>query len=313
MYKLKITISKPANYIYHMLSVSKVGYDNSYGEKYRSIHNKDYLTLLKKYEELLTVKGGEHCGMLYVLLVAKPATADNISSLREYFDSLIDLFTNNNPEETASRYPDLDRVFLDEGVNSFEEVFEFCLNTFNDYSDEIINLSKILLNDITIYEKNVWNYESKVLLDFKNRLILDFDKTNDLVSKWENQLNKKMLVDNFEVVIVNSIEGGAQAIDISNTKDVFNINENIKSLIGFISHEIGTYIIFQNIPLSMRENMQKYWLCIESLATYHNQQLLYEDDHLFANDNIYFSKFDDIYRDQKNMSFVDVIEKAINA
>jgi len=45
---IKALLSKNANYIYHMLSVSKCGYDNDYGDKYRVYHAEIDLKTLKK-------------------------------------------------------------------------------------------------------------------------------------------------------------------------------------------------------------------------------------------------------------------------
>lgn len=310
MYKLEVEVSQAANYIYHMLSVSEVGYSNSYGFKYKSMHDHNDLALLKKYEHHLTVEGGKHCGRLYGLLVAKPASSPSILSMHQYLGSLIDLFTHKDPKGTASKYHDLDPDYLDDGINSFEEVFEFCLNAFGEFDHEIIEISNLLIRNISIYEETIWGMESQALIEFSDKLIKELESEKDLVSKWEVQLDQVLGIDQFQVVLVNSIENGAQAIDISNSKDVFNVNNNIKDLIGFISHEIGIYIILQTLPLSMREDMQKYWLCIESLATYHNQKILYEDDSLFAKDNIYFERFDKIYASGKKSSFIEIIEQA---
>jgi len=48
MGEIRALLSKNANYIYHMLSVSKCGYDNAYGDKYRGYHEESDLKTLKK-------------------------------------------------------------------------------------------------------------------------------------------------------------------------------------------------------------------------------------------------------------------------
>ena len=52
--------SRKANYIYHMLSVARCGYDNDYGAKYRGDYPQEDLALLKKHERLMTCAGGIH-------------------------------------------------------------------------------------------------------------------------------------------------------------------------------------------------------------------------------------------------------------
>lgn len=311
MYKIQIHVSLPANYIYHMLSVSKVGYDNSYGEKYLSLHNDGDLMIIKNNEIDLTVSGGEYCGKLYGLLVAKPASLEDIYSLRQYLNSIIDLFSNNDPKNTAEKYQNLNENLLDFGAKSFEDLFAILYEAFESSSDTVIQISRIYLSNINIYINHVWKNEQQNLINYKKKLTSEMSNKHSLVSDWESQLGEMFRFDAFEVILVSSIEDGAQGIDISNTKDVFNINRDVKSLIGFISHEIGIYIMFQSLPLSIKQNMQKYWLCIESLATFHNQKILYEDKNLFAKDNVYFKKFDEIYKMNEYENFFDIIEQAV--
>jgi hypothetical protein len=73
-----------------MLSVSRCGYDNEYGQKYLSIHSTNDLKILKDNEKFITVSGGEHCGELYWFFIAIPSSID--SEAVEYYNLLKDLF-----------------------------------------------------------------------------------------------------------------------------------------------------------------------------------------------------------------------------
>lgn len=311
MYKLRINISQPANYVYHMLSVSKVGYDNSYGEKYHSFHEKRDLEILKEYENELTVEGGEHCGALYTLLVTKPAAASSIGSLKRYYEAILDLFDQKDYLRTTELFKDLSDEFLDKGSDSYEEVYSMILGMFSDYSSQIVRIAEVMLKNIEVHEQKVWDQEKQVLETFIEKFEEALLKQDDLVLKWEAELKTDLLVENFEIVFVTSIEDGAQAIDISETKDVFNVHDDVSTLMRFISHEIGIYIILQSIPQSMKEQMQKYWLCIESLATYHNKRVLLESENLFIKDNQYIGKFDEIYDSGRCKNIVEIIETAV--
>lgn len=312
MYKLKVILSQPANYVYHMLSVSKVGYNNLYGKKYEHVHVNEDLKILKENENELTVSGGEHCGALYVLLVGKAASANNMGSLRKYYESIVDLFGKKDYVRTSDLFSDLGDELLDKGMDSVEDMFSMILDMFSDFSNQILMISEVMLRNIDVHEQKVWEQEKRVLSDFNDKFIKALGKEHDLVSRWELELGEELLVENFEIVLVNSIVDGAQANDISETKDIFNINSDMHDLIGFISHEIGCYIILQSIPQSMKEEMQKYWLCIESLATYHNQKVLFEDENLFKKDNEYFGKFDELYDLEKYKDIVEIIELAVS-
>jgi hypothetical protein len=79
MSKIKAVVSKNANYIYHMLSVSKCGYDNPYGDKYLHLHREEDLQALKKWEKHITVRGGEHCGVYIMHLQQRKGGLISIS------------------------------------------------------------------------------------------------------------------------------------------------------------------------------------------------------------------------------------------
>ena len=88
---IQAMLSKGANYVYHMLSVAKCGYDNAYGEKYRTDHDPCDLQVLKRRESHITVKGGEHCGELYGICISIPASLDE-DILKAYYEALCHLF-----------------------------------------------------------------------------------------------------------------------------------------------------------------------------------------------------------------------------
>jgi hypothetical protein len=102
MNKIKTKVSREANYIYHILSVAKCGYDNEYGRKYASYHSFDDLKILKDNETHVTVVGGEHSGKLYWLLVMLPASFDTEALL--YYEAIHHHFESNNAEDNIKKY-----------------------------------------------------------------------------------------------------------------------------------------------------------------------------------------------------------------
>ena len=94
MNKIRMIASRKANYIYHMLSVARCGYDNDYGEKYRGDYPQEDLALLKKHEGLITCAGGSHWGELYTLMICWPIaewTGDAKSFYQEIIDQIEDV------------------------------------------------------------------------------------------------------------------------------------------------------------------------------------------------------------------------------
>ena len=70
MNKIKFIVNRETNYVFHMLSVSKCGYDNSYGDAYKHLYPQEDLAVLKNYEDLLTIRGGEHVGKLMWIILS---------------------------------------------------------------------------------------------------------------------------------------------------------------------------------------------------------------------------------------------------
>lgn len=137
MNKINFAANKNTNYVFHMLSVSKCGYDNEYGKQYRSRYSQDDLNILKVNENLITVCGGEHCGLLYSLLACEPACAK--TSAKEYYNSII---------ETGN------------AINNGNVPDEIDKETIQ-YTDTIISISNIMVKYYNDYIENIWEFEKK--------------------------------------------------------------------------------------------------------------------------------------------------------
>ena len=154
MNKIKFVANRDTNYVFHMLSVAKCGYDNEYGEKYRIRYSQEDLNILKDNENLITVCGGEHCGLLYGLLVCEPACAK--VSAKEYYNSIIEIGTaikNGN---------------VPDGID--KEIIQ--------YTDIIISISKIMIKYYDDYIENVWEEEKIKMCETVNSSNADFIKTS---------------------------------------------------------------------------------------------------------------------------------------
>lgn len=310
MKRITCSANKPSNYIYHMLSIAKVGYDNNYGNRYRAIHNSRDLDYLKDNEIHLTVSGGEHCGKWYGVLIAEPANAKDMIYLRNYYDQLIRLFDSRQFNKCI-------RDFLSEWGNSNDIAFDYSHELYNqtfelfiEDATPIVKIAKIFLESIVIYESQVWPDVCTELFEFKDELEKRLNNHSNLITLWEQSINETFDAPLFEVVLCNSIENGPQAINISRYKDIFGVSESVEDLIGFISHEIGSFIILSKLSYEMQKDLNKYWLCLESLSTYHNRKILYENDELFYNENQYFQIFNKIYEEQPNIRLLDVLKQA---
>lgn len=57
MNKIHFAANADTNYVYHMLSAARCGYDNAYGERYREHYPMEELSVFRQYEDELTVRG----------------------------------------------------------------------------------------------------------------------------------------------------------------------------------------------------------------------------------------------------------------
>lgn len=199
--KIKAVISKNCNYIYHMLSVSNCGYNNEYGNKYKSFHSQADLQTLKNYENYITVSGGEYAGELYTLCVALSSSLNDDISLLSYFEALIDLFESDNLEGNFEKYKDIyeqsfSTIGGDININSLKEFYKYN----EPLKEEITEISKVMVNNYNIYNNEIWEISNAELSSIVNELNKQLIIT-DYVSKWEELLNYKYEHDDFFAVI----------------------------------------------------------------------------------------------------------------
>lgn len=249
MNKIRFAANKDTNYIFHMLSVAKCGYDNSYGEHYRTGYPQEELNILKQNEPLLTVRGGEHCGLLHGLLVGEPACAR--MPLPDYYRSLIE--TGNAVK--SGNTPD----------NVSVEMIP--------YTDTIIAISEIMLKYYNDYSENIWAYEKAKIENYISDL-QDYFEKSDFTEKAEKLVGCCLKSDYFTATLVTSVEGGAEAIDISRDQDVFGIERTLPDAVYFIGHEFIIYLLFEALAGENAFESSETWLMTEGLAEYYLKKIM---------------------------------------
>ena len=284
MNKIKLVANKDTNYVFHMLSVAKCGYDNEYGKRYRGRYSQADLNILKASENLITVCGGEHCGLLYGLLVSEPACAR--VSAKEYYDSMIDIGTaikNGN---------------VPDGID--EEKIQ--------YTDTIISISDIMVKYYDDYIENIWEEEKSKIDNYIPKLH-DYFETTDFTEKAEELLGCHLQSDWFSATLVTSIAGGAEAIDISESLDVFGIERNYPDAVYFIGHEFIIYLLFEVLANESASHTHETWALTEGLAEYYLKKIM-GDTRLFKNHQKYVEYYENC---EKNlpMSAVELYRQAL--
>ena len=79
--------------------------------------------------------------------------------------------------------------------------------------------------------------------------------------------------DGFTAVLVSSVAGGAEAIDITDTQDVFGIDRSAESEKAFISHEFIIYLLKIALKDEDYSGSSEDWTLREGLAEYYLQKI----------------------------------------
>jgi len=309
MNKIIVRVSKNTNYIYHMLSVSKCGYENEYGEKYKNIHNKTDLEILKKNEDLLTVTGGSHFGRLYNVFVSTPAAIEEDGIFLNYFEGLKDLLLNNNPINNYEKYKEVYQTAY--AAHRFVVTQQSSMDFYNhlvDIKKSILEICDVLINNYSTYEEHIWKRSIQELESKKE--LLQKQLSSDISIKWEQILKHKYPFDKFDVLLCNSISGGVQAIDIAYNKDVFDSEMDIETIVQYVSHEFGIYILKDKLDQEKIDFYSNYDV-IESVTEYFNPMkhimLVFANDH-----NNIKELIKNITSSDPSISIVEILNYIIN-
>lgn len=242
MNKIRMIASREANYIYHMLSVARCGYDNDYGAKYRGDYPQEDLALLKKHERLITCAGGSHWGELYTLMICWPI-AEWTGDAKSFYQEIIDQADRGEvPEHYLALAP------------AAREIAEVMVRNYDHYVREI------------------WPEDKQLLEDYIARVMPLFDQ-DDFTERAEAAVSCQLAAEAFCPTMVTSIQGGAEAIDISNTQDIFGISRSPEDSFLFIGHEFIIYLLKQ--ALSEEDAFRRFdtWEPTEGLAEYYLKEL----------------------------------------
>lgn len=286
MNKIKFSANKDTNYVFHMLSVSGCGYDNAYGKLYRGQYPQDELNILKRNEDLITVRGGEHCGCLYGLLVAEPACGS--VPIPEYYRTLIEM---GNAIKAGN---------IPEGVSG--ETLP--------YTDNIISISEVMLKYYDDYIENIWENEKNKIERYIPELQKCFEET-DFTEKAESLLKCNLKSDCFTAELVTSVKGGAEAIDISKDQDVFGIERDVLDAVYFIGHEFIIYLLVEALADENAFKNLETWSLTEGLAEYYLKKIM--GDTRFFSEQLKYVEFYENCEKESPMSAVQLYKKAMEA
>lgn len=260
MNKIRFVANKDTNYVFHMLSVAKCGYDNAYGDYYRKLYPAEDLAVITENDQLLTVCGGEYCGFLYGTLVGGAACA-NVPA-KDYYAELLRMVED------------------DEVSEGYEE-----------YIDIVCKISTVMMKHYDSYIENIWEDEEKKIKEYIPQVLRFFEESN-FTDKAEEVVGYKLPSEYFTATLVTSVQNGAEAIDISTEQDVFGIVRKPIDAFYFIGHEFIIYLLFS--ALKEENAFQRFdtWSITEGLAEYYLKKIM-GDTRFFDSQQKYVKFFEE--------------------
>ena len=276
MNKIKFIANRETNYVFHMLSVSKCGYDNSYGDPYKHLYPQEDLAVLKNNEDLLTIRGGEHVGKLMWIIAS--GAMGNVPAKELYQECVQKITDDEYPQE------------------------------FSEYKELILQICNVMIKHYDYYVENIWNIEKQKI----EKANLEFQKLfdeSDFTEKAEKLLGCKLSQDFFIATMVSSIQGGPEAIvmgaDDDVKQDIFDINKAPLDVFHFVGHEFIIFLLMQELK---DVNELDDWKRFESLAEYYLIQILGNSRGFFDDMKDYIEFYENCNK-EKNLSAVELYKK----
>ena len=249
MNKIRFEIDPNVNYLYHMLSVARCGYDNDYGAKYRPLYPAEELAAFSDNRELLTIQGGVHWGELYSLLIFNPAG---------YAESLPDYYG-----EVLATCESIRAGVIPEWVDE----------PLIPYTALIGQLSQILLKHREGYLRDIFPGERARIAEAIAPVQAWFG-THDFTARAEELVGCELAAEAFTATMVSSVAHGPEAIDLTPEKDLFGIDRSTMDAVYFIGHEFIIYLLKSALREEDAFRSNATWPLTEALAEYYLKRLM---------------------------------------
>ncbi|QTA38567.1 hypothetical protein JYK00_03375 [Thermosipho ferrireducens] len=313
MKRVVATVEKGVNYIFHVLTVSGVNFQNDYTKKYVSTIDSEDLKFLKENREFLTFQNGA-ASELVDPLIFFPAylNLDSKEKLEKYFKLLVRGLREDSKNDFLKEY----EVHIEKRKYWFPEIDSIWFEKIKNKAKFIEKMGLIYVKNFSAYESLVWPDESKKLQEKAEIINRELEMLN-LIERWENITKLNFKFDKYQIVLVSSIEGGPNANSLGYDRNVFYYATDLGWLIDFVSHEVGTHILIDfGLPIIKKfisnheepaqteiKKFQEFYMAYECLAQFYNSIVLDKKlsyDLKQFNSNRYLKIYQELYDSGKN-------------
>ncbi|SHH27888.1 hypothetical protein [Thermosipho atlanticus] len=283
MKQIVVLFDKGTNYIFHILAASGINFYSDYTEKYSKTLKSAHLEFLIGHKALLSFQNG-HASELVDPIIFFPAylNLDSQEKIKEYFDLLLNALIRDEVP-FIKKYRD----FIEKRTLWTPEINSGWFNKIKDKVSLIEKLGEIYIENFQTFETEVWPKEREKLIEVAEELNKRLKKLN-LIKRWEELVGIDFKVPEYQIILVFAIKNGPNANSLGYDRNVFYSGNNLKWTIDFISHEVGTHIMFNGIKQFMEEiffetdtdmndkaqKFQRLYKAYECLAQFYNTKIL---------------------------------------
>lgn len=308
--QIVITAPFASNYLWHLLVVARIGYKNTeYEEMYKNTIDSADIHYLNQHASYL-VFGEGRSGIFTWPLIFLPSylELESKNDFTRYYQILQNAFTTRNFKEIVSSYPTVkwDDPFIkmssqlfflsDDEIKELDEEIEKHLPVLN-------KLTRIILHNISSYEKHVWPIAKQ---DMEKRLLFlqNYFNSHNYIMLWEEFMNTQFKEEKYYIQLNYASKNGSDANSLSYDKNIFFYDYPIERTIEFISHEVGTHIVFPdfiNYSDTCRFDANKLYAAYEVLLMWYNRKVLNVNNLSYTlqqfNDSKLLKRYDEIYKE----------------
>ena len=272
MKTVKAVIEVGPNFIFHLMAVARNGFDSDYAVRYRDTINAADLAVLEEHRHDLVFRDGGS-GTLAFLMIFFPAylNLETSSALGEYFDLLNIGLTKGDCHEFMSRYR---AAFARQREWTHSVGGEWILQKHLPYKDAITRLGEAYIRNLESYQSHAWPIESDGMRRVATEINSYLDQA-DLIGRWESLVGIEFRHSVYQIVLCSAIKNGPSANSLGYERNVFYSGDDPDYMRKFISHEVGTHILFPVLrDLSDGRDPSLAYKAFENLARYYNSLVL---------------------------------------
>lgn len=311
--EVKAVVEEFPNYIFHLLTLGKiVPEDSEYLSLYKdSISKKDQEYLYGNRNFLSWGDGSTGSLTPFFVFIPGYLNFQTQKEINEYFDLLSKTLKTGNFDVFISKYEAyFNRIKLMFG----DWDIKLNLQLIMKYSNVVTRLSKIYKKNYQIYHLKVWPQE-KEKLEKRAKIINTELQERDLINFWEKLFGMKFKTDVYQIVLFSANQKGPNANSLGYDRNAFYYNQDIKSMVQFISHEVGTHLLIDDLYKILKMNRFEYidvYKAYENLVEFYNAKYLFDEKPLIGYDiEKYYKIYNDLYNLNKGINHKDLLIKVL--